>query len=157
MNHVLNLAVQAFLKKIKALPPKEVEVPDLKDKEDEDEDEGEDEDDNGDYGDDNMGVGINGDEEEKDDGDEDILNNPAAVEEEDEYIEADFQGTMKKLHSIAKVHVVVYKMRFSALLDPFCKLQVLCSKLTGRKLTAAVFKKNSSNVHVNTTKSSPSN
>jgi hypothetical protein len=148
LNHVLNLAVQAFLKKIKALPPKEVEIPDLQDKEDDDEVEDLD----GDDGNDDIEIDFDGDEEDED-GDEDILDNPAAVEGEDEYdnIEADFQGTMKKLRGIAKVRVVANKMRFSALLNRFCTLQVLYSKLTGRKHTVAVSKRNNLCVPVNTT------
>ena len=121
LNHVLNLGVQAFLKKIKALPSVEVETLDLKDKEDEDED---DEDENSD-----DGVEIDDDdeeeEEEEEEEDEDIVYNPAAVEGDNDYddIEADFQGTMKKLRGIAKVRDVANKVTFAALLNRFCTLQ----------------------------------
>jgi len=106
MNHVLNLAVQVFLKKIKALPAQEVEVYDLDEDEDEDEDEGEDEDD----GD------IDIDDEEGDNLEEIILN-PEVVEEDSEYVDIDddFQGTLKKLRGIAKVYVVALKIGFARL------------------------------------------
>ena len=111
LNHVLNLAVQEFLKKIKALPSKYIEMPDLKDKEEDIEDENEDRDsDDGDH--DNYDNEIDGSElEEEDNGDEDILDNPATMGD-DEYdkIETDFQGTMKKLRGIAKVRVVAISL-----------------------------------------------
>ena len=107
---------------IKALPSIEVETPDLKDKEDKDKDN---EDENGD-----DGMEIDDDEEkEEEDRDADIFHNPTAVEGDDDYddIEADFQGTMKKLRGIAKVRDVANKVTFSALSNRFCTLQVLCS------------------------------
>ena len=123
LNHVLNLGIQAFLKKIKALPSIEVEAPDLKDKEEDDEDE-----DDG-NGDDDMETDDEDEEREEEDEDEDIFRNLAVVEGDDDYgyIEADFQGTMKKLRGIGKVCDVANKVRFSALLNHFCTLQVLCS------------------------------
>jgi hypothetical protein len=102
LNHVLNLALQAFLKKIKALPAKEVNVYDLDEDEDEDEDE--------DYDD----VEI-----EDDEGDdlEEIILNPDVMEEDAEYedIGDDFQGTLKKLRGIAKVCDVARKIPFAPL------------------------------------------
>ena len=100
MNHVLNLAVQVFLKKIKALPAKEVVAYDLEEDEDEDE------------GDDDMDI----DDDEKDEG-EDIMLNPELVEEDADYvdIEDDFQGTLKKLRGIAKVRDVAHKITFALL------------------------------------------
>ena len=75
MNHVLNIAVQIFLKKIKALPSKESENVDLNDEEDED-----DNDDNAEI-DDDQNVG-----------DDEIMLNSAIMEAEVDYddIENDF-------------------------------------------------------------------
>ena len=100
MNHVLNLAVQVFLKKIKALPAKEVVVYDLDEDEDEDDDDME----------------IDDDEE---DGGEDIMLNPEVMEEDADYddIGDDFQGTLKKLRGIAKVRDVAHKITFPLLLN----------------------------------------
>jgi hypothetical protein len=141
-----------ILKTINALPPKEFEILDLKDKEDGDEDEDEDDNNDGDDGDDGMGIDV--DEEEEDENkDEDILDNPTTIRGDDAFddIGCDFQGTMKKLRGIAKVCIVAYKVRCSGLLDQFCALHVLCSKLIGRNLIVAVFKRKSSNVHTNST------
>jgi hypothetical protein len=117
LNHVLNLAIQAFLKKIKALPSIEEEALDLKDKEDKDENCEED-----------MEIDDNEEDEEKEDGVEDIFHNQAVVEGDADYdtIDTDFQGTMKKLRGIAKVHDVANKVTFSALSEHFYTLQVLC-------------------------------
>ena len=103
MNHVLNLAVQVFLKKIKALPAKEVVVYEI----DEDKDEDEDDDD-----DDDMEI----DDDEGDGGDHIVLN-PELVEEDAEYVDIgnDFQGTLKKLRGVAKVRDVAHKMTFAHL------------------------------------------
>jgi hypothetical protein len=103
MNHVLNLAVQVFLKKIKALPAKEVVVYEI----DEDEDEDEDVDD-----DDDMEI----DDDEGDGGDHIVLN-PERVEEDAEYVDIadDFQGTLKKLRGVAKVRDVAHKITFALL------------------------------------------
>jgi len=90
MNHVLNLAVQVFLKEIKALPAKEVEAYDL-DHEVEDDDE------------DNHNIELDDDDE----GNplEEIVLNPEAIEEDADYADIgdDFQGTLRKLRGIAKV------------------------------------------------------
>ena len=85
----------------------------------------------------------------QDNGDEDILDN---MEGEDEYddIETDFQGTMKKLRGIAKVCVVANKVRSQLCCINFVRYEFY-SKLIGRKPTAAVFKRNNSYIHVNTT------
>jgi hypothetical protein len=103
MNHVLNLAVQVFLKKIKALPAKEVVVYEM----DEDEDEDEDVED-----DDDMEI----DDDEGDGGDHIVLN-PELVEEDADYdnISDDFQGTLKKLRGVAKVRDVAHKIPFALL------------------------------------------
>ena len=102
MNHVLNLVVQVFLKKIKALPVKEVVVYNL------DEDEDEDEDEDGD----NMEI-----DDDEGDGSEELMLNPEVMEEDADYvdIEDDFQGMFKKLHGIAKVHDVAHKITFALL------------------------------------------
>ena len=104
MNHVLNLAVQVFLKTIKALPAKEVVVYNLD--EDEDEDEGEDE------GNDDMEIDDDGG-----DWSEDLVLNPEVVEEDADYVDIgdDFQGTLKKLRGIAKVRDVAHKITFALL------------------------------------------
>jgi len=95
LNHVLNLALQAFLKKIKALPAKEVDVYDLDEDDDEDDDD------------------VEIDDDEGDDLEEIILN-PDLMEEDREYedIGDDFQGTLKKLRGIAKVCDVARKIPF---------------------------------------------
>ena len=95
LNHVLNLALQAFLKKIKALPAKEVDVYDLDEDDDEDDDD------------------VEIDDDEGDDLEEIILN-PDVMEEDPEYedIGDDFQGTLKKLRGIAKVCDVARKIPF---------------------------------------------
>ena|SRR5271170_3117440 len=106
MNHVSNLAVQVFLKKIKALPAQEVDVYDLDVNEDGEEDEGEDENDHDIDIDDDEGDNL-----------EDIIPNLEVVEEDSEYVNIgdDFQGTLKKLHGIAKVCVLALKIAFAPL------------------------------------------
>jgi hypothetical protein len=98
LNHVLNLAVQVFLKKIKALHAKEVMVYDLDEDEDDDED------------DEDMEI----DDDEGDDLEEIILNHDL-VEGDEEYddIDDDFQETLKKLCGIAKVCDVAHKLAFA--------------------------------------------
>jgi hypothetical protein len=119
LNHVLNLAVQAFLKKIKALAPQEVEAIDLKDKDDNDNDDSND-------SDNEIELSISGDEEEEDNDEEDIFCGPALLEETDNNtIEDGLQGTMKKLRSTANVHIVAHKMTISGLQEPFCVLHIL--------------------------------
>ena len=96
----MNLALQAFLKKIKALPAKEVDVYDLDEDDDEDDDD------------------VEIDDDEGDDLEEIILN-PDVMEEDPEYedIGDDFQGTLKKLRGIAKVCDVARKILFVPLLN----------------------------------------
>src|SRR5439155_21479491 len=139
LNHVINLAVQNFLKAIKGLPSVEDETPPLAEKEDDDDDEEDSE--------------IDDDEDDKE-GDEELLVDLAAVEAEDEYnyVEDDFAGTLKKLRGIAKVCDVANKVTFSTLLNHFCLLQLLWSKLTGRKPIQVQFKRNYSTEHMYSTK-----
>ena len=143
LNHVINLAVQDFLKAIKGLPSVEDETLPLAEKEDDD-----DEDDN-----EEEDSEIDDDKDDKE-GDEELLVDLAAVEAEDEYndVEDDFAGTLKKLRGIAKVYDVAKQVTFSTPWNHFCLLQLLWSKLTGRKPIQVQFKRNYSNEHVYSTK-----
>ena len=100
MNHVLNLVVQVFLKKIKTFPVKKVMIYNLDEDEDEDEDG------------DNMEI-----DDDEGDGSEKLMLNPEVMEEDADYvdIEDDFQGMLKKLHGIAKVCDVAHKITFALL------------------------------------------
>jgi len=102
MNHVLNLAVQAFLKKIKALAPeidKETMWMEKNTQSDEASEENEDMDDEEVYHDnEEMELDEDGEESINEDSD-DILE----WEEDNDNSGDDFQTTMKKLHGIAKV------------------------------------------------------
>jgi len=143
LNHVINLAVQDFLKAIKGLPSVEDETPPLAEKEDDDNEDDDEEEDSE----------IDDDADDKE-GDEELLVDLAAVEAEDEYndVEDDFAGTLKKLRGIAKVCDVANKVTFSTPWNHFCLLQLLWSKLTGRKPIQVQFKRNYSNEHVYSTK-----
>jgi len=143
LNHVINLAVQDFLKAIKGLPSVEDETPPLAEKEDDDNEDDDEEEDSE----------IDDDKDDKE-GDEELLVDLAAVEAEDEYndVEDDFAGTLKKLRGIAKVCDVANKVTFSTPWNHFCLLQLLWSKLTGRKPIQVQFKRNYSNEHVYSTK-----
>ena len=139
LNHVINLAVQDFLKAIKGLPSVEDETPPLAEKEDDDNEDDDEEEDSE----------IDDDADDKE-GDEELLVDLAAVEAEDEYndVEDDFAGTLKKLCGIAKVCDEANKVTFSTLWNQFCLLPLLWSKLTGRKPIQVQFKRNHSNEHV---------
>ena len=104
MNHILNLAVQVFLKTIKALSAKEVVVYNLDDDKDKDKDKDEN----------NHNMEIDDDEG---DWSEDLVLNPKVLEEEADYLNIgdNFQGTLKKLRDIAKVHDVAHKITFALL------------------------------------------
>ena len=109
LNHVLNLAVQEFLRKVKAIAPKTDDTPDLKDKEVDYSDDDRDLEDS-----DGEGIDLDFEDEdhEEDDDEEEILDNSAAIGDDDyDDIAEDFQGTMKKLRGVAKVYLVAYKMR----------------------------------------------
>jgi len=116
LNHVINLAVQDFLKAIKGLPSVEDETPPLAEKEDDDNEDDDEEEDSE----------IDDDADDKE-GDEELLVDLAAVEAEDEYndVEDDFAGTLKKLRGIAKVCDVANKVTFSTPWNHFCLLQLL--------------------------------
>ena len=128
MNHVLNLAVQAFLKKIKALAPevdKETMWMEKNAQSDESSEEDEDRDDKEVYHDD--------EEIELDEDGEESINeesdNILEWEEEDDnsgLSKDDFQTTMKKLCGIAKI------WPYSAQCD--------CTKLSAFNLCATIFR-----------------
>ena len=158
LNHVINLAVQDFLKAIKGLPSVQDEIPTLAEKEDDDDEDDDDEDDDDEDDDDEdddeeEDSEIDDDKDDKE-GAEELLVDLAAVEAEDEYndVEDDFAGTLKKLRGIAKVYDVAKQVTFSTPWNHFCLLQLLWSKLTGRKPIQVQFKRNYSNEHVYSTK-----
>ena len=97
LNHVLNLGVQEFLKKIKVLGAKsKSEGNDLKEYEQEPDDDSDDEEEEED------------EEDEEETEEEDILIDDAS-EDDDGHLDDDFHGTMKKLHITAKVLSVAYE------------------------------------------------
>jgi len=90
LNHVINLAVQAFLKELKAIPSSNADIPDLKEKTDE-----------------NQITDIDGIDDDMDSDSNDIFQDAIQMENmtDTNDDETDFQITMKKLRGIAKVHM----------------------------------------------------